>query len=897
MNDSIAFTADRKSLHETLKGIARTVERRNTIPILSHILFTVERDKLTLTGTDLDMMIIAEFPVATDEGGALGAYTVEAKLVVDTLKKMTGDCVRFVEGATGKVDIECVETGARFAVPMLSANDFPHLKPYEPVASFELPGLQLRATFDSVKGAMSTEETRYYLQGIFMHATCDQPPARTEEHEKAVTELATLRKLKCEAERAEVAGEPFEGDLPEGAAERLSELGATCDRLEAERCAPNVLRMAATDGHRLTRATLALPDGAAGLPDVLVPRKAVTIVHAMLGGKGGDVGVAITVHAQQVTFQFNRFRIVTKTIDGTFPDYTRVIPTQNDRRLTVDSATLKGAIETVTAVASERTRAVLLSIVPGQPLIASCTSPENGKAAMVVGGESGGSAFDQEPYELPIGFNAKYLAEALSAFTGDVVFELSDPAAPTLIRGDARPELITVLMPMRVGESVMTVDGVKRLNMNALELLQAELPTLLASIASVRDVLPSLTRPYRAQTWAAAQRRLGDKVKAAVAFVARRRPHAEARQIVKALVAVEAGDDAAYGRAMLYGHALKGGAARAYGGIAFEAEPTPAAEPVECVQDLATVENEPQDPAPVESPEPVEPDHGGEAVELETEEAEAAVEPVAEAQPEPTPAVDQAAPQALPDEPVAKVETVYGHVIFVLESDWLDESRTFLHRVDKRGVYLCDPESKGGSRKRVLRANISRRILPRVKSDQPVVRAAPKVDATAERVDELAAQLAALQATVALLTSGQPVATPTVQPVARTRSAAHLRAIMAYLKLRSTRHQIRNLCESIGVANRQWLEATEATAAAERRAAKVDAAIECRDIALADVDQARAERDEALSTVGRLTVRCEALERLAVTSAAVDRRPADNDGEAKPVIILPVPTAGKRQSA
>ena len=248
--------------------------------------------------------------------------------------------------------------------------------------SFELPARELAEMIDRTRFAISTEETRYYLNGIFLHVSDEARP---------------------------------------------------------------VLKAAATDGHRLARYTLDRPEGAAGMPDVIVPRKAVTELRKLLE-EALDSNVQIDLSASKIRFTLGGeggVVLTSKLIDGTFPDYSRVIPTGNDKLLKLDPKSFYEGVDRVATIATEKTRAVKMGL-DADKVTLSVTSPDNGTAAEEIAAE-----YKSEGFE--IGFNANYLKDILSQIDSDLVeLHLADAGAPTLIRRDENSPALYVLMPMRV---------------------------------------------------------------------------------------------------------------------------------------------------------------------------------------------------------------------------------------------------------------------------------------------------------------------------------------------------------------------------------------------------------------------------------------------------------------
>ncbi|MEN2748199.1 DNA polymerase III subunit beta [Sphingomonas sp. T9W2] len=201
------------------------------------------------------------------------------------------------------------------------------------------------------------------------------------------------------------------------------------------------LRFAATDGHRLARGVVALPDGAKTLPDIIIPTKTVKVLVTLLGRHEGQVTVRACSSA--VAFEIGETTLQAKVIDGTFPDYTRVIPTHYDGLLKVDRETLIAAINRVTTVSSDKVRAVKMSI-RADAVALSVSSAEHGTADEEI-------PCDWSAAPLTIGFNSRYLLEILGHLTSiEVEATFTDPKGPVLWRDRENSPATFVIMPMAV---------------------------------------------------------------------------------------------------------------------------------------------------------------------------------------------------------------------------------------------------------------------------------------------------------------------------------------------------------------------------------------------------------------------------------------------------------------
>lgn len=369
-------TIERATLLRCLSHVQSVVERRNTIPILSNVLIEASSDNsVRLMATDLDLQIVESMPAVSVEGP--GAITVSAHLLFDIARKLPDGSQVSLETTDNRMVVKAGRS--RFQLPTLPRDDFPVIVEGDLPTSFEIPARVLAELIDRTRFAISTEETRYYLNGIFFHV------------------------------------------------------------------ADEVLKAAATDGHRLARYTLTRPEGAEGMPDVIVPRKCVGELRKLLE-EVLDTNVLLDLSASKVRFTLGGEHgvvLTSKLIDGTFPDYSRVIPTANDKLLKLDPRSFYEGVDRVATIATEKTRAVKMALETDRVTL-SVTSPDNGTAAEELPADYTAQGFE-------IGFNANYLKDILSQIDGDTVeLHLADAGAPTLIRKDDKSPALYVLMPMRV---------------------------------------------------------------------------------------------------------------------------------------------------------------------------------------------------------------------------------------------------------------------------------------------------------------------------------------------------------------------------------------------------------------------------------------------------------------
>jgi DNA polymerase III subunit beta len=375
-------TVERSHLLRSLSHVHRVVERRNTIPILSNVLLRADGGKLTLKATDLDLEVTET--VAADVGLA-GATTVPAHILHDIVRKLPDGAEVSLD--TGDGSQLALKSGrSRFTLQILPESDFPDLTTGEFPTRFSLPAATLKKLIDRTQFAISTEETRYYLNGIYLH-------------------VVTV------------------GKKP-------------------------MLRAVATDGHRLAQAQFDAPAGSEKMTGVIVPRKAVGEIQKLVEG-GGETNVDIELSDTKIRVTIpaagggGDVVLTSKLIDGTFPDYGRVIPQGNDKILKVARAEFADAVDRVSTISSERGRAVKLALSEGKMTL-SVNNPDSGSAVEEVG-------VDYAADDIEIGFNSRYLLDVAGQLeTGMAEFRFADPGSPTLILDDGASDALYVLMPMRV---------------------------------------------------------------------------------------------------------------------------------------------------------------------------------------------------------------------------------------------------------------------------------------------------------------------------------------------------------------------------------------------------------------------------------------------------------------
>jgi DNA polymerase-3 subunit beta len=375
------LTMERAALMKALGHVQSVVERRNTIPILSNVLLSADANGVSFSATDLDMEIVDETDAQVTGAGQI---TAPAHTLYEIVRKLP-------EGAEVELKYQgedprlSVAAGrSRFNLPVLPPGDFPVMTAEGLGPRLSLQADDLIRLIDKTRFAISTEETRYYLNGLYLHTVMEGGEAK--------------------------------------------------------------LRAVATDGHRLALAEMPAPEGALGLPGVIIPRKTIAEARRLLDDAGEVVELQISQAKVKLEVAISGGRgaaLTSKVIDGSFPDYVRVIPKDNQKIVMIDTALFAQAVDRVATISAEKSRSVKLAIEPGK-LTLTVRNMEAGQAVEEVEIDYDGEAFE-------IGFNARYLLDVCGQITGSTAeLRFADPASPTLVLDPADRGVQYVLMPLRV---------------------------------------------------------------------------------------------------------------------------------------------------------------------------------------------------------------------------------------------------------------------------------------------------------------------------------------------------------------------------------------------------------------------------------------------------------------
>ena len=365
------ISIDRGALLKALNHVQSVVERRNTIPILSNVKIDADEKGISLIATDLDLEIIEKVEANVSQ---IGSTTVSAHILYDIVRKISeGSSIEIEQNQNDQMELKSGQSN--FDLPCLPDEDFPEMSSGEMPCNFSMNSGDIKRLIDKTRFAISTEETRYYLNGIFLHSI------------------------------------------------------------------NNELRSVATDGHRLACIKSDLPSGAEEMPSIIIPRKTVGEIRKLIEDSSDDL--IVKVSDTKIQFILKDVQLTSKLIDGTFPDYERVIPKNNDKELSIETKIFSSSIDRVATISSDKSKAVKFLLKDGA-LTLTVINPDAGTAVET-------TPVDYNYEELEIGFNARYLLDIASQIDGpDMFFALEGSGSPALIKDSDDTQATYVLMPMRV---------------------------------------------------------------------------------------------------------------------------------------------------------------------------------------------------------------------------------------------------------------------------------------------------------------------------------------------------------------------------------------------------------------------------------------------------------------
>ena len=364
-----------KNASAALNAVAGAVGSGTTIPILGCVKLVAKDDALALTTSDLDAQASTRAPAkVTRPGGVCAPF----RALADIVRHLDKDADMSLAVEDDKPSLRVVSGRSRFTLPTLPVEDFPDFGDLGETVELMFDAKALAQTLECVAVAVSTEETRYYLNGIYLHA-----------HEDG-------------------------------------------------------LRAVATDGHRLIRRDLPSQElSTKTFAAVILPTAAVKDMRRLAAEAAKDETAWLASDGKRVAFTLSQARLVSKVIDGTFPDYTRVIPEHGAIRAEVETAALSRAVTRALIACGKNARSGALDFADAR-LTLSAHDADGISASDEID-----AALDGAP--IRIGFNLRYLAELIPALAGErLALRMTDPQGPAVLFDPADATTLGVLMPLRV---------------------------------------------------------------------------------------------------------------------------------------------------------------------------------------------------------------------------------------------------------------------------------------------------------------------------------------------------------------------------------------------------------------------------------------------------------------
>lgn len=363
------FKISRENFLNSLSKVQAVVEKKNTMPVLSNILIKADKSGLSLSGTDLEVGLISNTAAQVIKGGEI---TVPSKRLFEIIREINQSEVQVKLAENDRLDI--LAGSSHFKIPGLKADEFPKL-PEIQSDTYELSCELFSKLFDKTSFAMSTDETRQNLAGLFLEK---------------------------------------EGE--------------------------DLIRMVATDGHRLSLMEQELEGGVLGGVSVIIPKKGISELKKIVSQEGS---FELAIDKKNLLARKGNESLFVRLIEGEFPDYKRVIPQETGTIASISKESLVGALRRVSLLSNERSRGVILNFSSGH-LEVTINNPDLGEAQEEM-------KIDYKGEKISIGFNAKYLLDVLAAMEDETIFiSLQNDLAPCMLKSEKDSGFTAVVMPMRI---------------------------------------------------------------------------------------------------------------------------------------------------------------------------------------------------------------------------------------------------------------------------------------------------------------------------------------------------------------------------------------------------------------------------------------------------------------
>ncbi len=370
------INVEKTKLLKALSHVHNIVEKKTTIAVLSHVKFDANSENLTISATDMDIAVVETVEASVQKQESL---TLPAHKLFEVIRKLPDDSVINLSCQTSNTSQVHIKAGmSKFILNSLPATEFPSFEQEKFDQSFKFPTKDLKNILTKTKFAMSNEEMRYYLNGLY-----------------------------------------FEFSEQEGEV---------------------ILSVVGTDCHRLALSQVKAPKEAKSLAPVIIPKKTISELCRLLDD--ADEEVTISMHKNKIRFDLKNVTLISKLIDGTFPSYSKAIPTNNDKVMQVNTDDITKAVDRVSTMSTDKFNTIKFLAKDGR-LEISAFGDASGFGSDIINVE-----YDNEPIEM--GFNFKYLLEMFATISGQTMeFHFADSFSPSIVKDSEDENVTFVIMPMR----------------------------------------------------------------------------------------------------------------------------------------------------------------------------------------------------------------------------------------------------------------------------------------------------------------------------------------------------------------------------------------------------------------------------------------------------------------
>ena len=369
------FKIIRSNLFKTLSHLQGIVDKKNSLPILANISIEAKNNKLILSSTDMDISIIEQIACNVLEDGST---TINSQILYDIVRKIEDNSEIEMISNNGKL-LTLRADGSRFSLACLPKEDYPIIDLENTGINIKLKSDILFKLIDKTKFAISNEETRYFLNGLYFNVE--------NENNK------------------------------------------------------NIVTLVGTDGHRLAKFSHEINDKLDKISGVIIPKKTIYELSKLLSEYNNDIDISIS--SNKIIFYIGNITFISKLIDGSFPDYKRVIPNNNSNILNINREKLLSAVDRVSTIANEKSPVIKFKLLENM-LNLNTINNENSSASEDL-------KINYNGEEIEIGFNAKYIMDIVNNLEDDEIsINLKDSNSPIIALEKSNSSLVYVLMPMRV---------------------------------------------------------------------------------------------------------------------------------------------------------------------------------------------------------------------------------------------------------------------------------------------------------------------------------------------------------------------------------------------------------------------------------------------------------------